>query len=273
MDFKVPKVMKIKFILILTLMLCAQSALSADIFRHRAEQSDSTQILFIGNSYTYYNHLPELVRDLAASIDKKIAPSYSLKGGESIQGHLKTDYLLKTIADGGFDYAVIQEASYTPSYPTRYVVENVYPYAHKLDSLVRTGSPNVKIIYYMTWGHKNGIVHHQTDYPLNKTYQGMQDRITLTYLEMAQENGGLCAPVGMAWEKVVNERPDIELYAKDNYHPSLEGSYLAACTILSTILGEPIHSTYYAGLPQATALYLQKVAGDVVAANRHLLGL
>lgn len=263
--------MKTRFILILTFILSVQTSFAADIFRHRAEPSDSIQILFIGNSYTYYNRLPDIVRNLAASVDMKLAPSYSLKGGESLKGHLETDYLLETLADGGFDYAVIQEASYTPSYPTAYVVENVYPYAHQLDSLIKAGSPNAKIIYYMTWGHKNGIVHHKTDYPLNKTYKGMQDRIALSYLEMAHDNGGMCAPVGLAWEKVVNERPDINLYAKDNYHPSLEGSYLAGCTILGTILGRPFTSDYYAGLPAETALYLQRIASESVTTNLPLL--
>lgn len=262
-----------RLLLVLALILSANSAFSADIFYRRAEPSDSTQILFIGNSYTYYNDLPSIVRNLASSIDMKLAPSYSLKGGETLKGHLGNGNLLEMLAKGGFDYAVIQEASYTPSYPTVYVVENVYPYAHRLDSIVKSGSPDAKIIYYMTWGHKNGIVHHKTDYPLNKTYQGMQDRITLSYLEIAHDNGGLCAPVGLAWEKVVNERPDIDLYAKDNYHPSLEGSYLAGCTILSTILGHPFSSDYYAGLPAETALYLQKIAGEAVSDNLYIIGL
>lgn len=91
---------------------------------------------------------------------------------------------------------------------------------------------------------------------------------------MAWENGGICAPVGMAWERVVTERPDIELYTlKDRYHPSKEGSYLAACTILSTILGKPFESSYYAGLPETTALYLQKIAGETVRDNLSLIGI
>ena len=240
---------------------------------HRAEKSDSTQVLFIGNSYTYYNNLPDLVKNLAASVDKKVAPSICLRGGQKLKGHLENEFLQKTLAEGGFDYVVIQEASYTPSYSTAYVVENVYPYAHQVDSLAKAGSPQVKTVYYMTWGHKNGVVNYPTDYPFNKTYQGMQNRLKTSYLEMTYDNGGICAPVGMAWERVVNERPDIELYAKDLYHPSKEGSYLAACTILCTILNEPIHSDYYAGLPEATALYLQNVAGETVTANRSLLGL
>ena len=52
-----------------------------------------------------------------------------------------------------------------------------------------------------------------------------------------------------------------------------EGSYLAACTILSTILGKPFESSHYAGLPETTARYLQKTAGEVVRDNLSLIGL
>lgn len=255
------------FVLVLALAVSLPfGAQAAKIQRMRAAKSDSLQILFVGNSYTYYNNLPGMMSRLAATQGVKLAPSRAIKGGETLKGHLGDEFLPRTLAEGGFDYVVIQEASYQPSYPTRYVVENVYPYAHRVDSLAKAGSPGVKTVYYMTWGHKDGIIHHKTDYPLNHSYDGMQERLKTSYLEMAYENGGLCAPVGMAWKRVVHERPDIELYnLKDRFHPSKEGSYLAACTILATILGRPFESDYYAGLPEETARYLQTVAGQTFA--------
>lgn len=266
-----------KIITAAVLALAACGAANAATIQHvRAEKSDSTQILFVGNSFTFFNDMPRMLSKLAAKTKTgmKLAPSRVLKGGETLKSHCDNEFLKKILADGGFDYVVIQDASYTPSYSTRDVLENVYPYAHKIDSLAKAGSPAVKTIYYMTWGHQDGIIHHQTDYPLDDTYQLMQDRLKTSYLEMAYENGGICAPVGMAWERVLNERPDIVLYrAKDRYHPAKAGSYLAACTILSTILGGPFQSSYYAGLPKEEALYLQKVAGETVANNRALLGI
>lgn len=266
---------------IFKIMLTAAFAVSASVAanavtpkRMRAEKSDSLQILFVGNSYTFYNDLPRIVSKLAATQEMKLAPSRALKGGETLKGHLNHDFLPKVLADGGFNYVVIQDASYVPSYSTADVQKNVYPYAHRVDSLAKAGSPGVKTIYYMTWGHKDGILHHKTDYPLNHTYDGMQERLKTSYLEMAYENDGICAPVGIAWQRVVHERPDIELYSlKDRHHPSKEGSYLAACTILATILGNSFESDYYAGLPEATARYLQKIAGETVKDNLSLIGI
>ncbi|WP_301748174.1 DUF4886 domain-containing protein [uncultured Duncaniella sp.] len=264
-----------KLFIISILLATVSQAQAATIKKQRAAESDSTQVLFIGNSFTFYNDMPEMMRRLASTLNLKIAPSRSLKGGQTFEGHLMDPFLLGILKDGGFDYVVMHDASHRPSYSTKDVMRDVYPYAHKIDSLAKAGSPNVKTIYYMTWGHKDGIrAAKRTDYPLNHTYHGMQQRLNTSYLEMAHENGGICAPVGMAWERVVNERPDIDLFsAKDRYHPSKEGSYLAACTILSTILGKPFVSPYYAGLPEEVALYLQKTAGETVADNLALIGI
>lgn len=64
-----------------------------------------------------------------------------------MKGHLKHKFLTETLADGGFDYVVIQDASYTPSYSTREVLENVYPYAQRIDSLAKAGLPEATALY------------------------------------------------------------------------------------------------------------------------------
>jgi hypothetical protein len=56
-------------------------------------------------------------------------------------------------------------------------------------------------------------------------------------------------------------RPDINLYAPDKRHPSVAGTYLAACTVLASIYGvSPVGNSYTAGLPPAVARYLQETA-------------
>ena len=45
------------------------------------------------------------------------------------------------------DYVVIQDASYIPSYSTREVLENVYPYAQRIDSLAKAGLPEATALY------------------------------------------------------------------------------------------------------------------------------
>ena len=46
--------------------------------------------------------MPSMVRDLAASLNLKMAPSRCLKGGQTLKGHLEHKFLTETLADGGF---------------------------------------------------------------------------------------------------------------------------------------------------------------------------
>lgn len=67
-------------------------------------------------------------------------------------------------------------------------MEHIYPYASEIDSIAHVYSPDVKTLFYMTWGHKNGS-QRQTEYLLDDTYSLMQDRIINTYIDLAYELG------------------------------------------------------------------------------------
>ncbi len=90
---------------------------------------------------------------------------------------------------------------------------------------------------------------------------------------MAHENNSWCAPVGIAWQRVRNERPDIDLYVDDQHHPDAAGSYLAANVILTTIIQKSYESEFFHTLPEETARYLQNVAQETVLDNLELIGI
>lgn len=206
---------------------------TAEVKMHQ-QSPDSVRILWIGNSFTFYNDVPKMVEDLASINGVPVSTTRVLKGGESFKGHLQNPELIRQLEKGGWDYVVMQEFSSTPAYSTKFVAENILPYAAEIDSLAKKFSPDVETVYYMTWGHKNGNIR-QTEYPLDDTYESMQERIFTTYTDMAFENGGTVAPVGVAWRNVRSKYPEIELYTEDNFHPSLAGSYLAALTLFATM--------------------------------------
>lgn len=233
------------------------------------QASDSVRILWIGNSYTFYNDVPQMVEDMGKKNGFPVSTTRVLKGGEKFSGHLQNPELHRQLEKGGWDYVVLQEFSSTPAYSTKYVAENILPYAAEIDSLAKKYSPEGETVYYMTWGHKNGNVR-QTDYPLDDTYESMQDRITTTYIDMAYENGGTIAPVGIAWKNVRSKYPEIELYIEDNFHPSLAGSYLAANTLFGSMMKGDFIPISVEGLDELTMNILHEEAVEAVASSPKL---
>lgn len=238
-----------------------------------ANERDSLRILWVGNSFTYYNDLPSMVQRIASTQKIKLAYAQMTKGGERLAGHLENRKLLDTIARGGWDYVVLQEQSSMPAMSTQSVAREVYPAAHRLDSLIHAASPQAHVVFYMTWGHKYGNRKPIAGYPPINTYEGMQERLITSYLEMTYDNGAWCAPVGMAWRRVRSERPDLQLYRQDCFHPSAAGSYLAANVIFTTIFRRRYQSDYTADLAPDVAEYLQQTAQQSVLDNLVLLNL
>lgn len=78
-------------------------------FFAQARDTDSLRVLWVGNSYTYYNDMPSTVRQIAATQKVKLSCTRFLKGGERLSGHLKNQKLLDAIAAGGWDYVILQE--------------------------------------------------------------------------------------------------------------------------------------------------------------------
>lgn len=238
-----------------------------------AQTQDSLRVLWVGNSFTFYNDLPSMVREIASTQKVKLSCTRFLKGGERFSGHLKNQNLLEALSRGGWDYVILQEQSSDPAMQTREVVRTVYPAARKLDSLVHAGSPDARVIFYMTWGHKYGNRKPVAEYPLSNEYEGMQERLKTSYLEMAYDNDAWCAPVGMAWRQVRHERPDCILYKPDCYHPGVAGSYLSANVIFTTIFQKPYQTSFTAGLAAEQAEYLQQTAQRTVLDNLLLLNI
>ena len=91
----------------------------------QAKDADSLRVLWVGNSYTYYNDMPAIVQQIAATQKVKVSCTRFLKGGERFSGHLTNQKLLKALAAGGWDYVVLQEQSSAPAMPTRQVAREV----------------------------------------------------------------------------------------------------------------------------------------------------
>ncbi len=226
---------------------------------------DTTRILFIGNSYTYVNDLPNTLRQLGQAAGKVIIVDSNAPGGYTFNQHSTNATTLAKIAQGNWDYVVLQEQSQMPSFPPFQVESDVYPFAQKLDSLIHAADSCTKTIFYMTWGRKYGDASNCGNYAPLCTYEGMQMRLRSSYMEMAQNNNAMVAPAGMAWRSSWYNDSTINLWSSDLSHPSLEGTYLTACTFYATLFKQnTLGLGYTAGLNANTASFLQHMADSTV---------
>lgn len=223
------------------------------------------KVFFIGNSYTYTNSMPDMLRDFATAKGDTLIYSMSAPGGYTFQQHTTLGATLTGIASQPWDLVVLQEQSQIPSFPPAQVATDCYPYARILDSLVDENDSCIETMFMMTWGRRNGDVMNCPSYPVVCTYGGMQGRLRDSYLEMAANNHASVAPMGAAWKIIIDSFPAIDLYQLDSSHPSVAGSYLQACVFYASIFHRPaMGCTYLGGLSSSTAATLQRIADKVV---------
>lgn len=198
-------------------------------------QNQTKHVLFLGNSYTYVNNLPQMFADVALSTSDTVVFDSNAPGGYTLQLHSTNATSISKINSGGWDYIVLQEQSQLPSFPISQVETDVFPYAHFLDSVINLYNPCVETAFYMTWGRKNGDATNCSFWPPVCTYDGMDSLLNLRYRMMADSNAAILSPVGAVWNYIRKNNPNIELYSADESHPSLAGTYAAACCFYATI--------------------------------------
>ena len=225
----------------------------------------SVRALFLGNSYTYANDLPFLISKIASSKGDTLIYDSNTPGGYRFQDHCSNTTSRNKIASGNWDVVVLQEQSQLPSFPPSQVQTDVYPWADTLVRLIRLADECTSPLLFMTWGRKNGDASNCASWPPVCTFLGMQERLRFSYLEMSQMFSSPVSPVGAAFKQLRSSWPGIELYSPDESHPSLAGSYLAACTFYCGIFRKTPLSAYFpAGISPSDALILQNVAAQIV---------
>lgn len=236
----------------LLLAACVLALLSAG--DDRPGPSPPVKILFIGNSYS-----GAIQKILTAMLDRSphaaqvrcIAP-----GGWTLARHAANPGTLAAIR-GDWDYVVLQEQSQVPSLPGEHQ-ESYYKAVQKLCTAIKQSG--ARPVLYLTWARRDGDPQNPQ---INPDFATMQDRLTQTTREAARRNDALVVPVGEAWRAVRTEHPDLgaALYAQDGSHPSPQGSYLAACVFLRSLLNaEPTDVTYRGRLEKDTAQTLRDAA-------------
>lgn len=230
-----------------------------------AQNLTPKKILFIGNSYTGANDLPQLVYNVCNSTGDSLSVASFSPGGQRLEEHAAEGSPARNeIESGQYDFVVLQEQSQIPSFPENQVQSLFYPNVKKLDSAIHMANTCSKTILYMTWGRKNGDDMNCSNWPPVCTYKGMDSLLNLRYTQAAQDNHCLISPVGATWNYVIRNHPNIELYDGDGSHPNLNGSYLAACCFYTIIHQKSPLNIQFNMLDSTTAQILKNAANEVV---------
>jgi hypothetical protein len=239
----------------------------AALFSIRSFAGDTARVLFIGNSYTHFQQMPDLVAQLAQESGDVLEWTMSAPGGQTLQQHCTDPATLNFIAQGNWDFVVLQEQSQRPSFPESQVENEVYPYARKLDSLIQAASTTgcTRTVFFMTWGRKNGDADNCAGWPPVCTYLGMDSLLQLRYTKMAEDNTATIAPVAKVWRHIIENNPGIDLYQSDESHPSAAGTYASALTFYSLFFQkDPAQLTNNFIVNPADAAIIRQAANAVV---------
>jgi hypothetical protein len=225
---------------------------SGDIALARSDRI-GLRVLFVGNSLTAGNSMPALVHQLAEG-DDGARPIFSVQyaaGNWTLRQASEDDGLTALLNEVRWDVVVLQENSRVASF-SPYRPEDMYPFAQALDRKI--AAVGARTVLFMTWGFREG------------GFEDMQAHLALGYSNLAAELDVALAPVGLAWAEARRRDPEVELWTSDGRHPSLSGSYLAACVFYALLSDrDPSRSQFTAGLEPSEARFLQGVAGDVLS--------
>lgn len=230
-----------------------------------AKETALTRVLFVGNSYLYYNdslhnHVERMAQERYPDTR---AGDFQFKsatiGGARLEHH-NINWLLtpgQIGVDLPFQVVIMQGGSFEPLTPRsrEAFIETSVAYAQKVRQI------GAAPMLYMT---------HAYVAPHDKVDAEMIHLVSKTYSAAGRAAQAKVIPVGLAYARSYKERPDFSLHADfDGTHPNLQGTYLGACVVFLSLFDDDQSSLeydYFGRLAKDDALYLQRIARETVDA-------
>lgn len=230
-----------------------------------AHSQDTKKVLFLGNSYTAANNLPNLISQMATNTGDVLIYDSNTPGGHRLMNHASNNTTTNKINSDDWDFVTLQAQSQETSFSQAQMEIELYPFASQLVNTIRTNYNCSQPLFYMTWGRENGDNNNCAFIPWVCTYEGMDDAIRSAYIFMAEENTSEVAPVGAIWRYLRANHPEIDLYSNDGSHPSLAGSYAAACAFYTMIFKkDPTLITWNSSLNETHANTIKLATKTIV---------
>ena len=179
------------------------------------ENPQTYNLLFVGNSLTYTNNLPALVKQVALARGINVTTKMLAKPNYAIVDHWADGRVQELIKTKNYDYVIIQQGP--SSQPDGYnMLVNGGRFYRDL-----TQEHGAKLAYFMVW-------------PARQYYHTF-DGVIANYTAGAQANDAILLPVGQIWKNHFDQTGDFSYYSSDQFHPSKIGSEVAATIIVETL--------------------------------------
>ena len=224
----------------------AAGALLWNAFNAAGSAAAVTRVLFIGNSLTTVNDVPGLVARLAAASNVPFEHRTVAFDGYSLEDHWNRGDARRAIGEGGWSTVVLQQGP--SALPESRVL--LRDYVKRFDAEARR--VNARTALYMVWPASD----RRADF----------DGVGASYAAAAEDVGGLLLPVGAAWREAWRRDSRLRLYGPDGFHPTVEGSYLAAVVIYAVLFHRPAVGLPYFNSSPADGRVLQQAAAAVAGA-------
>ena len=189
-------------------------------------------VLFVGNSYTYYNEMPQTAfTELAKEAGFDVEVTAVTRGGYYLSQFADPENeegkrLRETVRGKSYDFAVLQEQSKNPIKDEARFLAGVAG----VKALINAEN----FILYATWGRNDGS---KDLAELGLTREEMTEQLSIAYNKAAKQFGAKVAEVGKAFLAYAENNDKDDLYNPDMSHPSALGSKIAAKVILEQMKG------------------------------------
>jgi len=205
--------MKIKYILLL--MTCIWGCSGKEVSGNPLNKV--IRILFVGNSLTYTNDIPALVKELGKADSMLIEYKTIAKSDYGLDDHLNEGVVQKEIKKGKYDFVVVQQGPSALPESQAILMSSVNKYKILCDQA------KTKLALYMVWPSKARLF---------DLYN-----VIYSYCNAAKTHKAIICAAGLAWKKTWVLDSGMELYGSDGFHPDITGSLLSAMVIYGTITG------------------------------------
>ncbi|WP_350285608.1 SGNH/GDSL hydrolase family protein [uncultured Croceitalea sp.] len=207
---------KKQLILLVVISFWCTLPILASCLDNETTQIKTIKVLFIGNSLTYYNELPKLVKERAMLQNIHLKADVVAYPNYAIEDHWNDGDVQKLIANNNYHFVFIQQGPSSQAIGRTMLFE----YGKKFKKTCHDN--NSKLVYFMVWP--------------SKTYYRTFDRVIANYKDAALANNAIICPVGAIWKANFDATGDLSYYGIDGFHPSLKGSKVAAQTIITTLI-------------------------------------